>query len=214
MAQHLPQLSRAELAGSTGAVREAGQARRLDHCSHPITIVHAASGRRHALCRGAPFRAVNRNYGRLALRLLPFDGYNVTVSGAIPAFEQRLAQALASKTIPVALERALPAFRERRLAAFAGDDFAEVQRSLYAMKAAAIERLPDLIDQFTERAREAGTEVHHAATADEACRIVGDIARRNGVKLVVKGKSMVSEEIEINEYLERLGIRAVETDLG
>lgn len=136
------------------------------------------------------------------------------MSGTVAPFKERLEQALESTTLPVALGRALPAFRERRRNAFEGDDFGEIQRGLTAMKADAIERLPELIKQFTERAEEVGTVVHRARTAEDACRIVGDIVRRHNVSLVVKSKSMVSEEVEINHYLESIGVRAVETDLG
>ena len=131
------------------------------------------------------------------------------MSGSVAPFQERLKQALESSTVPVALGRALPAFRERRIKAIGDDDFEAIQRQLYAMKADAIERLPELIKQFTERAQEAGTVVHRAKTADDACRIVGDIARRHNVTLAVKSKSMVSEEVEINHYLERMGVRAV-----
>ncbi|MFN0070856.1 MAG: LUD domain-containing protein [Chloroflexota bacterium] len=136
------------------------------------------------------------------------------MSGTVAPFKERLKQALASSTVPVALGRALPAFRERRLAAIGDDDFGAIQKQLYALKADAIERLPELIKQFTQRAQEVGTVVHRAKTAEDACRIVGDIARRHNVTLAVKSKSMVSEEVEINHYLERMGVRAVETDLG
>lgn len=136
------------------------------------------------------------------------------MSGTVAPFKERLKQALASSTVPLALSRALPAFRERRLAALGDDDFGAIQKNLYAMKADAIERLPELIQEFTKRAQEAGTVVHRARTAEDACRIVGDIARRHNVTLAVKSKSMVSEEVEINAYLERMGVRAVETDLG
>ncbi len=51
-------------------------------------------------------------------------------------------------------------------------------------------------------------------TGEEACEIVLEIARRAGAPEVVKPKTMVSEEIELNQALEAAGIRAVETDLG
>ncbi len=136
------------------------------------------------------------------------------MSGTVAPFKERLQKALESSTVPVALGRALPAFRERRIKAIGSDDFGEIQKQLYALKADAIERLPELIRLFTERAEEVGTVVHRAKTAEDACRIVGDIARRHNVTLAVKSKSMVSEEVEINHYLERQGVRAVETDLG
>jgi L-lactate dehydrogenase complex protein LldF len=56
--------------------------------------------------------------------------------------------------------------------------------------------------------------VHFAETGEEARRIILDICRKTGARSVTKGKSMISEEIALNDYLEANGIRAVETDLG
>src|SRR5439155_6893989 len=113
---------------------------------------------------------------------------------------------LASETLPIALERSLTLFQQRRLAAFQGEDFKEVQRRLYAMKAEAIEQLPRLIEQFTRSAEAAGAAVHRAATAAEARQILGDIARRHNVRLAVKSKSMATEEVGVNEFLVGRGV--------
>jgi L-lactate dehydrogenase complex protein LldF len=129
-------------------------------------------------------------------------------------FKKRLAQSLQSEHIPIALRRGLTTLRDRRNALFAPGEFTEVQRRLGAMKAKAIDDLPALVERFIERAERVGTHVHRAATAADACRVIGDIARQRGVKLAVKSKSMATEEIELNGYLERLGIEVVETDLG
>jgi L-lactate dehydrogenase complex protein LldF len=56
--------------------------------------------------------------------------------------------------------------------------------------------------------------VHFAETGEEARRIILDICRKTGARSVTKGKSMISEEIALNDHLEANGIRAVETDLG
>jgi iron-sulfur cluster protein len=140
---------------------------------------------------------------------------------AIPPFAVRLEEGLESKTIPVALGRAMGLFRQRREAAFQGEDFAEIQKRLYALKAEAIERLPELVERFKLEAEAVGTRVHQARDAAEACAVVARICREapcedgtTGARLVVKSKSMVSEEIHLNEHLERLGIKVVETDLG
>ena len=79
------------------------------------------------------------------------------MSGTVAPFKKRLQKALESSTVPVALGRALPAFRELRIKAIGSDDFGEIQKQLYALKADAIERLPELIRLFTERAQEVGT---------------------------------------------------------
>ena len=62
--------------------------------------------------------------------------------------------------------------------------------------------------------REAGGEVHYAETAADARDLILGICRKAGARTVTKGKSMVAEEIGLNEHLEANGIEPVETDLG
>jgi L-lactate dehydrogenase complex protein LldF len=64
------------------------------------------------------------------------------------------------------------------------------------------------------RLLENGAHVHWAENAEDALAILSEIVTRYGVRTVVKGKSMLSEELEVNRHLEQLGVRPVETDLG
>lgn len=82
------------------------------------------------------------------------------------------------------------------------------------MKAHAIAGLATLLPELERRFTEHGGTVHWASDGAEACAIVLAIAARTGVRLVVKGKSMVSEEIGLNAAFAAAGIEAVETDLG
>jgi L-lactate dehydrogenase complex protein LldF len=77
-----------------------------------------------------------------------------------------------------------------------------------------IQHLDYYLAQFSDNFRRLGGHVHFAADAAEARAIVRGIAERAQAKLVVKSKSMVSEEIEINHELARADIECVETDLG
>jgi L-lactate dehydrogenase complex protein LldF len=83
-----------------------------------------------------------------------------------------------------------------------------------ALKREVITNLDYYLDQFATQVERQGGHVHWAANAREACSIVLELARRAGTDEVVKGKSMVGEEIELNEALEAAGIRAVESDIG
>jgi len=83
-----------------------------------------------------------------------------------------------------------------------------------AIRLHALSNLDRLLDHFADRVGAAGGKVHWADDAAEANRIVLDILQRTDSKLVVKSKSMVSEEIEVNHHLESEGIEVVETDLG
>ncbi|MCZ6514732.1 MAG: LutB/LldF family L-lactate oxidation iron-sulfur protein [Acidobacteria bacterium] len=82
------------------------------------------------------------------------------------------------------------------------------------IKREAINHLDLYLERFTAKVEENGGQVHWARDADEANRIVVEIARRAGIREVVKAKTMLGEEIELNQALERNGIRPIETDLG
>jgi L-lactate dehydrogenase complex protein LldF len=84
----------------------------------------------------------------------------------------------------------------------------------YALKREVIEHLDDYLEQFADNVERRGGKVHWASTAADVCAIVREIAQRAGAREVVKAKTMVSEEVELNHALNAAGIRAVETDLG
>lgn len=91
----------------------------------------------------------------------------------------------------------------------------QVARSLAASwKHDAISRLDTLLEQLEANLTARGTCVHWAATADEARAIIDEVIRENGVQSVIKGKSMTTEEIGLNEHLEANAVEVVESDLG
>ncbi|MEX2250878.1 MAG: LutB/LldF family L-lactate oxidation iron-sulfur protein [Acidimicrobiia bacterium] len=78
----------------------------------------------------------------------------------------------------------------------------------------ALANLDRLLSHFADQVIELGGQVHFAADAVEANEIIARILEETGSHLVVKSKSMVSEEIHLNPYLEARGFEVVETDLG
>src|SRR5207253_3156169 len=70
------------------------------------------------------------------------------------------------------------------------------------------------LQQLEESVQRAGGQVHWAADAAEARRLVLDIARQARCRRAVKAKSMTSEEIHLNKALEDAGMDVVETDFG
>ncbi|WP_460858880.1 LUD domain-containing protein, partial [Nocardiopsis coralliicola] len=86
-------------------------------------------------------------------------------------------------------------------------------------RGAAIRRetLADLeghLQQLTESVERAGGRVHRAATPADGRAAIGRIAAEHGARLAVKSKSMATEELALNPYLEERGVEVVETDLG
>lgn len=78
----------------------------------------------------------------------------------------------------------------------------------------AIENLDTYLEEFENKISARGAKVIWAETAEEALREIGNICKEKNCKTLVKSKSMVTEEIHLNRYLEAMGIESVETDLG
>lgn len=93
-------------------------------------------------------------------------------------------------------------------------DFEQLRVKFKGIKTHVTDELDSFLAQFTEQAERAGARVHNARTAADVVRIVREICEQHGTKLIVKSKSMVSEEVELNHALEPFGIEVVETDLG
>jgi L-lactate dehydrogenase complex protein LldF len=74
--------------------------------------------------------------------------------------------------------------------------------------------LADYLEQAEEQLTRNGVHVHWAGTGDEALAALGDVVDAHGVGGVVKAKSMLTEELGVNAFLEQRGVRVRETDLG
>ncbi|HUY13238.1 MAG TPA: LutB/LldF family L-lactate oxidation iron-sulfur protein [Terriglobia bacterium] len=83
-----------------------------------------------------------------------------------------------------------------------------------ALKREVIEHLDEYASQFADSVERNGGRVHWALNAEEVCSFVLKIAQDAGATEVVKAKTMVSEEVGLNHYLESAGIRGIESDLG
>jgi len=97
-------------------------------------------------------------------------------------------------------------------------DFSERRQRAHAVRADVIENLDQYLAQFIARNEENGVIVHRVKDSAEAIQeilnIVQRATRNTQHPLIAKSKSMVSEEIELNHALEKVGIEVVETDLG
>ena len=82
------------------------------------------------------------------------------------------------------------------------------------IKRKAVNNLEKYLLDFEVKFKRNGGEVLWAEDAKEANELITEILKQNACKLVVKSKSMVTEEIHLNPYLEGYGIEVVETDLG
>ena len=93
-------------------------------------------------------------------------------------------------------------------------DLEAVRKKAKTLKWKAIESLDTQLEEFERNFMKRGGRVIWADTADDALKAIGEICSRHDCKTVVKSKSMATEEIHLNEFLEKNGIESVETDLG
>jgi L-lactate dehydrogenase complex protein LldF len=130
-------------------------------------------------------------------------------------FKANIAKALADKQLRKNLKSAMDGLRVKRRAVFDdAEELAVLRAQGEAIKQRALSRLPDLLVQLEAKCTANGIKVHWAATVEEANHIVLNIMRQHGADLLVKGKSMVSEEMGLNHFLEDQGLEVLETDLG
>jgi L-lactate dehydrogenase complex protein LldF len=94
------------------------------------------------------------------------------------------------------------------------DGFNQARQYASDIKDNVILNLPEYLEEFENKITSRGTHVLWARNSLDAISYVGQILRENNTKLLVKTKSMVSEEIEFNKNAESWGIESVETDLG
>lgn len=132
-----------------------------------------------------------------------------------PAFKENATRALNDAQLQRALGNISDGFvQKRRRAADALPEFDALRDEARTIKDHTIAHLDLYLEAFCEKVEAQGGTVHFAETAYDARRAVLDICREYEAKTVTKGKSMVSEEIELNRYLKKKGIEPVETDLG
>jgi len=131
-------------------------------------------------------------------------------------FPQAARAALHDQRLQGALTNLKAGFQFRRAAAFAAFPiaFEPLREQGRAIRDSALSQLDSLLVQFETQVHAAGGHVHWARDAAEAREIVTRILKDSGAKTVTKGKSMVTEEIELNPHLVAQGITPIETDLG
>lgn len=130
-------------------------------------------------------------------------------------FPLRVHRALADTRLAGALANVSGQLRARRTMAFASLANAEGLRDrARRIRLETLRDLPAWLERLEARLIENGAHVHWADTADDANALVLQIAREHGVARVAKAKSMLSEELHLNDALAHAGLSVVETDLG
>ena len=129
------------------------------------------------------------------------------------SYKQTLMTAAHNERIGLALSRAIKSYRGNINAALAKFPHTiELADQVRKIKEDSVGRMLELAEQASEAIRENKGQAYIARTKEEALDIIRNITGQG--KLIVKGKSMTSEEIELREHLEKMGNEVYETDLG
>ncbi len=130
-------------------------------------------------------------------------------------FAQAASAALKDAKIQANLDGLYRGFHQARIrAADATPNWETMRDRARAIKAHTLDNLDFYLEMVERSVTAAGGKVFFARDDDAATRYVLDLARAKGVRMAVKSKSMVSEEMGLNHKLEEAGIEPVETDLG
>jgi L-lactate dehydrogenase complex protein LldF len=130
-------------------------------------------------------------------------------------FKENAHGALADKVLQRALDNMRGGFPAKRLAAVARlPEFEALREEARRIKDHTLQNLDLYLERYEAKVTALGGQVHWARTPEEARQAVLGICRRLGARTVTKGKTMVAEEIGLNDFLEANGVVPVETDLG
>jgi L-lactate dehydrogenase complex protein LldF len=130
-------------------------------------------------------------------------------------FEAKAREALAKPSLQAALDKMGSGFGAARRAAI--DDLPEFEALRDTgrdIKNHVLENLDFYLERFEAKVIEQGGQVHWCRDAEEARQTVLGICRELGARTVTKGKTMIAEEIGLNEFLEEQSVEPIETDLG
>jgi iron-sulfur cluster protein len=123
-------------------------------------------------------------------------------------------KALSNETLQQALERASSQHFNKFESTTKDVPWDDIKEKAKAIREQNIKKLPELIQRFTKEAEKAGARVYRAATPNDALVTIEQILQEKKARRIVKSKSMVSEEVGLNRYLETKGYTVIETDLG
>jgi len=130
-------------------------------------------------------------------------------------FKENAKKALEDDELQISLKKLGTGFPLKRLAAKARlPEFEGMRDQARDIKEHTLRHLDFYLEKFETRVHETGGQVHWARDINDGRNIVYEICKSVGAKTVTKGKSMIGEEMALNEFLEEKGLVPVETDLG
>src|ERR1700730_1080507 len=132
-------------------------------------------------------------------------------------FDRKIHATLDDANLQLAVYTATGRLKDKRTEAVgAGSlpDYQELRTHANTIKKHSIDNLDHYLEEFERNVEARGGKVVYCKDATEVSDFVLSIAKERGAHLIVKSKSMTTEEVDLNERLEHHGLESVETDLG
>src|SRR3954452_23782076 len=132
-------------------------------------------------------------------------------------FERKIHTTLADANLQLAIYTATGRLKEKRIENVAADvlpEYQELRTQANALKKHSIENLDHYLEQFERNVEARGGKVVYCKDGNDVADFVLGLAKERRAHLIVKSKSMTTEEVDLNEHLEQHGLESVETDLG
>jgi L-lactate dehydrogenase complex protein LldF len=133
------------------------------------------------------------------------------------AFDEKIHETVSNPALQLAIYTATGRLAEHRRTVVAADqlpEYQELRDQANAVKKHTIDNLDHYLEQFERQVAAHGGKVFYCKDAGEVADFVLGLAKEKQARLIVKSKSMTTEEIDFNERLEHHGLESVETDLG
>jgi L-lactate dehydrogenase complex protein LldF len=130
---------------------------------------------------------------------------------------EKIKETIANPELQKAIYAATGRLMAHRASAVAPEllpDYQDLRTAAHEMKRHTIEHLDYYIEQFERNVESHGGKVVYCSEAKDVADFVLELAKQRGAHLIVKSKSMTTEEIDLNERLEHHHLESVETDLG
>lgn len=129
-------------------------------------------------------------------------------------FKESIGSALEDSRLGAALGKFSEDYKVNRAKIYEDTDFEALRTRIADCKSYAAGHMEELAERFTKKAEALGAKVFRANSPEAVRQYILKVARENGVKSIVKSKSMATEEVHLNPFLEKEGIAVAETDLG
>jgi len=130
------------------------------------------------------------------------------------SFKNKINSKLSDEILYSNLKNFAASYKKSRSAALNGLDFENLRMEINSKRTYSPEYLETLFQRFKNNAEKSGARVFRARTGTDACRYITEVCKTHETEYIVKSKSMTSEEIRLNDYLEKEKLKPVETDLG